>query len=215
MRQVLKQDADETAEPGEDARYRFCAVTRERLPIEALIRFVEGPEGQIVPDLRTKLPGRGVWVSLARSRLTEAIASKAFQRGLKRPVQVDAGLPVLVDNLLLKYALDALSFANKAGSLILGYERVLQTIAEHKAMRLFHASDAGADGVAKLDSKYRMAASQGEMVTVPPSSIDCFSIAQLSLALGRSNVVHGALIDAPASRNFIEQTGRLMRYRSS
>jgi uncharacterized protein len=42
---------------------RRCVLTRQRLPKERMIRFVVGPDRQIVPDLAAKLPGRGIWLS--------------------------------------------------------------------------------------------------------------------------------------------------------
>jgi len=215
MKHALQRELTDTVEPGEDARHRLCAVTRERLPIEDMIRFVAGPEGRVVPDLKHKLPGRGIWVVLAKSKVVDAIARKVFTRGLKRPVEADPALPDLIEDLLQKQALDALSFANKAGCLILGFERVGMAIAERKAFRLLHASDAGADGTGKLDAKQRNARPDDlEPVASPPQCIVCFSNSQLSLALAKPNVVHGALIDAPAARNFVERTERLLRYRS-
>ena len=216
MKHALQQELTEQAEPGEDARHRLCAVTRERLPIEDMIRFVAGPDGKVVPDLKHKLPGRGVWVTLAKTKVADAIARKTFARGLKKPVEANPALPNLIEDLLHKHALDALSFANKAGCLILGFERVAITITERKALRLLHANDAGADGTGKLEAKLRTALANGpDAAASPPLSIDCFSNSQLSLALAKPNVVHGALIDAPAARNFVEQTERLRRYRSS
>ena len=38
---------------------RTCIVTREVGPPDAMIRFVVGPDGVVVPDLRHRLPGRG------------------------------------------------------------------------------------------------------------------------------------------------------------
>lgn len=200
MRAALRDELREGAEPGEDARHRLCAVTRERKAIEDLIRFVADPAGQVVPDLLHKLPGRGVWVSLSKAKVAEAIRTKAFSRGLKRPVEADATLADLIEAQLEHQALQALSIANKAGALILGFERVLAAVEKNDGVTLIHASDAGADGVAKLRSQR--------------PSVTLFSGVQLSLALGRPNVVHGALIDAPATANFIERTVRLTRYRS-
>jgi uncharacterized protein len=215
MKHALQRELTDASEPGEDARHRLCAVTRERLHIDAMIRFVAGPDGKVVPDLRCKLPGRGIWVTLAKTKVADAIARKAFGRGLKKPVEADPALPELIEHLLQKQALDALSFANKAGCLILGFERVVMTITDRKAYRLLHASDAGADGTSKLAAKQRTALTNGpDAAASPPPSIDCFSNLQLSLALAKPNVVHGALIDAPAARNFVEQTERLLRYGS-
>ena len=206
-----KLDVIDQEDACQDPRHRLCAVTRTARPIAELIRFVEGPGGAIVPDLRHKLPGRGVWVTAGRSSLVAAVGGKAFARSLKHPVTVDAQLPALVDKLLMKLALDALSFVNKAGALTLGFERVLEAINGSKTIALVHASDAAADGLRKLDGRHKNLAPEGSEL----KSISCFSNEQLSLALGRPNVVHAALFEAPASRNFIEQTGRLLRFRSS
>ena len=46
----------------EDGSQRTCIVTRAKLPPDELLRFVLAPDGQVVPDLKRKLPGRGVWV---------------------------------------------------------------------------------------------------------------------------------------------------------
>jgi predicted RNA-binding protein YlxR (DUF448 family) len=190
----------------EDARHRLCALTRQVRPIDELVRFVAGPEDQIVPDLARKLPGRGVWVTGTKAQLAMAIKAKAFERSLKRPVGVPEGLLDQIDALLAKRALEALSLSNKAGALVLGFEKLREALRAGRIVSLVHASDAARDGVDKLDGLLEHSGA--------PTSIVCFSNSQLSLALGRPNVVHAGLIDAPASLNFIEQTGRLLRYRS-
>ncbi len=38
----------------------MCAVTRQVAPTDDLIRFVLSPTGEVVPDLKRKLPGRGL-----------------------------------------------------------------------------------------------------------------------------------------------------------
>src|SRR5690606_38506391 len=103
---------------------RTCVVTREQRPPEDLIRFVPGPDGQIVPDVGRRLPGRGVWVTAERGAVAEAVKRKAFSKGLKRQVTAAADLPDLVERLLMKRATDALSLANKAGLVTTGFTRV-------------------------------------------------------------------------------------------
>jgi len=73
---------------------RFCAATGVVTPVDVMIRFVVGPDGNAVPDLKRKLPGRGLWVTATREALKLAVSRKAFARGFKR--QVTAG-PELVD----------------------------------------------------------------------------------------------------------------------
>lgn len=198
----------------ENPRHRLCAATRLPRPIDELIRFVEGPDGRMVPDLRRRLPGRGVWLTADRATVDAGIKAKAFQRSLKHPVQVDPALGALVDGLLQQHALEALSLANKAGALTTGNDRVIEAIEGRDLLLLLHASDAAAGGVAKLDKRLANArSSDARPHGQGPKSINCFSNEQLSLALGRPNVVHAAIFDAPAASNFIAQTERLLRYR--
>lgn len=58
---TIAADEDEP----ETGPLRRCVVTRESLPKERMIRFVLGPDRQVVPDLAAKLPGRGMWLSAA------------------------------------------------------------------------------------------------------------------------------------------------------
>jgi hypothetical protein len=44
--------------------------------------------------------------------------------------------------------------------------------------------------------------------------VDAFTSAQLDLALGRSNVVHAALLAGPESETFLARTARLERFRT-
>ena len=60
---------------------RRCIVTGETQPKAGLIRFVAGPDGQVVPDLAEKLPGRGFWVVADRQALDRAAAKGLFSRG--------------------------------------------------------------------------------------------------------------------------------------
>ena len=75
-----------------DGPERKCIVTGEVLPKAALIRFVVGPDGVVVPDIAGKLPGRGVYVSADRAALEKAVAKRLFARGFKRPVTVPEGM---------------------------------------------------------------------------------------------------------------------------
>ena len=71
---------------------RMCAVTREVRPIDELIRFVVAPEGEVVPDLKRKLPGRGLWVSARGRRLRKRSGVTNLAEGFKREVRAGATL---------------------------------------------------------------------------------------------------------------------------
>src|SRR6516164_151224 len=88
--------ADRGPRRGAGSLARMCIVTREVRPVAELIRFVAGPDG-LVPDLKRRLPGRGVWVSARRSDVETAVKRRAFQKSLRADVKVPSGLAEMVD----------------------------------------------------------------------------------------------------------------------
>jgi predicted RNA-binding protein YlxR (DUF448 family) len=190
---------------------RTCVVTRaERRPAE-LLRFVLGPDDEIFPDVACRLPGRGVWVALDRETVATAVRTKAFSRSLKRNANASADLPQLVERLLVERSLAALAMANKAGLVLAGNTKVETVIAAGEAAALVHAAEAAVDGAAKLDRRYTAMCRD---LGLPVRIVSGFAIDQLSLALGRSNVVHAALKKGGAAELFINEVARLRQFRS-
>jgi predicted RNA-binding protein YlxR (DUF448 family) len=186
---------------------RFCIATGEAKSIGEMIRYVVAPDGSIVPDILHKLPGRGAWVTASRAALRTAIERKSFARAFRGKGVADAGLSALVERLLQRSALDAISMANKAGQVVSGFGQVKAALGRGGIEILVHASDAGADGIQKLDGVKTIG--NGEK----PAIIRLFSGEQLDLALGRPNVVHAALFGHPASRVFLAHSLRYQRWR--
>jgi hypothetical protein len=204
---------DQDGEAG-DSSLRLCAVSRARKPPEELIRFAVGPDGAMVPDLARRLPGRGVWVDATREAVAAAVRQKAFARSLKSQVTVPADLAAMVERLMARRLCEALSIANKAGLVVAGFTRVQEMIAQQRAVVLIHAADAAQDGVGKLDRQFKgqfkgLCRSDG-----PPAAIVReLATAEMSLAMGRPNVVHAAAAEGGATRRLIEEARRLGRYR--
>lgn len=187
---------------------RRCALTRDRLPKQELIRFVLAPSGEIVPDLKERLPGRGVWITAARDKVAEAAKRNVFAKALKTQVGAPADLADRVDRLLAESALGALALANKAGEVVFGAAKVEEAIAKGRVTALIHASDAAADGCRKLDGKFAASAKNSAR---PP--IQLFSADELGLASGRTNVIHAAVIQGGAAAKFLAGASRVERYR--
>jgi predicted RNA-binding protein YlxR (DUF448 family) len=201
-------DDDIDAGPRRASPERLCIVTRVVKPTTEMIRFVVGPDGAVVPDVKHKLPGRGVWVTATRGVVAAALARKTFGRSFKREVRVAADLVEITDDLLTRWALDALAIAHKAGAVAAGFSKAEAALSGDKAVALIHAADASPDGVRKLGGAVRRRSDRdGPMV------IDMFTSAQLDLALGRPNVVHAAVLAGPASAGFVARCHRLERFR--
>jgi uncharacterized protein len=191
---------------------RLCTVTRAELPPEDLIRFVRGPDGQLVPDLEMRLPGRGVWLTCDRKIVEKAIKTKAFGRSLKADVAISTDLADRLDAMLLRRATDALALANKAGRITSGFQQVDAALEKGNVAVLVQGADAAVDGRGKLDRKFK--AIQRERGAKAPI-IDILTIAQMSLAIGRSSVVHAALLPGGLAKRFQREAERVSRYRSS
>jgi predicted RNA-binding protein YlxR (DUF448 family) len=207
----LRQAAAEQRHKGQDGAQdsvRACALTRLRRSRDELIRFVLGPDAKIVPDLKEKLPGRGVWLTAAHDVVAEAAKRNVFARALKTDAKVPEGLASQVDRLLADAALSALSLANKAGGVVFGNAKVEEAIAKDRVLALIHAQEAAEDGCRKLDGKAR-----GMRDGAPSLAVRAFSADELGLASGRTNVIHAALIQGGAARNVLAAASRLERYR--
>jgi predicted RNA-binding protein YlxR (DUF448 family) len=203
--------------PKKDGPERSCVVSRAVKPPEDLIRFVVGPDGALTPDLRCKLPGRGVWTSLSARTVAEAVKRKAFERSLKAKITVPTDLVAMIDSLMLRDAQQALAMANKAGLVQAGFAKVEAVIGSGRCAAVIEASDGAEDGRRKIGQALRRAEiareSEGLKRRTPPV-VAIFAAADLELALGRAHVIHAALAPGPAAEGFLSRWRRLVRYRT-
>ena len=190
---------------------RTCIVTREICDPARLIRFVAGPDGSVVPDLKRKLPGRGVWVTARRDHVENAVGKSLFARGLKTSAKADAELPGRVETLLAEAALGALGLARKAGQCVTGSGKVDDAIRAEKAIGALHATDGAEDGLRKV--KQAAIAAAGGGAGIPVWRV--FTTDEMSLALGAAHVIHAALIEGGAARKCARSIAALAAYRSS
>ncbi|MET0446305.1 MAG: RNA-binding protein, partial [Pseudorhodoplanes sp.] len=193
------------------ATERMCVVSRDVKPVEDLLRFVVDPDGSVVADIKRNLPGRGLWISANRDAIEQAVKRNLFAKGFKRDVKADPGLAETVGRLLERSALDALAIAGKAGEVATGFSKVEVAIGRGGLIGLLHASDGSEDGLRKLEALLRR--NQEEDSPEIPV-IRAFSGMQLDLALGRSNVIHAALLAGPASQGFLTRCQRMLRFRT-
>jgi predicted RNA-binding protein YlxR (DUF448 family) len=177
---------------------RRCIVTREILPKSALVRFVVGPGGEIVPDLSERLPGRGLWVKAERAVLAMAVAKNHFARAAQAPVRVSADLADRTTALLAQRCLSSVGLARRAGQAVCGFEKVRQALRHGRVRVILAAADAAPHGRAKLRA---LAAGR--------PTIALFSGAELSSAFGREHVVHAALTSGNLAERFVADTARL------
>jgi predicted RNA-binding protein YlxR (DUF448 family) len=186
---------------------RMCIVTRNVRPVDELVRFVIAPDGTVVPDLKGRLPGRGVWVTATADAIDLAERRRLFARGFHETVSVAPGLAERTDARMLAGLVGALGLARKAGTIVTGFGKVEAALASGKAIGIIHASDAADDGIKKLES----AARRSGLAALPV--IRLLSSDQLDLALGGANVIHAALLAGGPSEAVLERASALARFR--
>lgn len=180
-----------------DGPERKCLATGEVQPKGGLVRFVMGPDGQVVPDVVGKLPGRGVWVSASRAALDMAVKKKLFARGFKAQVSVPDDLVDQVEQLLARRLIDLISLARKSGDAVAGYEKVKDLLAKEDARVLIQASDGSARGKTKLSTPHF------------GTYVGWLTADELGMAFGRQTVIHAAVASGGLSQRVVEEAQRL------
>ncbi len=207
---------DEGLTPTTDGPIRKCILSGDRETRAHLVRLVLSPDGEVLPDVRAKAPGRGAWIGVTKAELEAALGPKGKLKGVLArafktgDIRIPADLPERIEAQLRRGALDRLGLEAKAGAVVTGGEKLDKAARSGKLHALFHASDAGADGAGKLAQAWRVGSDRegsglkGLVLPVPRTI--------LSLALGRENVVHAGLTDPRAAKRVSDALARWLHF---
>ena len=190
-------------------RERRCIVSGEVLPDSKLIRFVVSPDAVVTPDIAAKLPGRGIWVGATSAALKTAIAKNLFTKAAKANVKVAEDLAIRVEAQLVARIQSDLGMARRAGLLLMGFDTVLRALqSDAPPALLIEASDGADDGKRKI-----FGASHARGLKI--QTIECLTSAELSVAVGRENVIHAALKSGRLQERLSLDAERLSGFRSA
>jgi uncharacterized protein len=185
-------------------RERRDLVSHEVMDESRLIRFVAGPDGQVVPDLGRKLPGRGLWVEASRASVEAAVKKNGFTRAAKTKLTAPADLADVVERLLFRRCLDQLGLARREGVLISGFEKSAANLRAGKVAWVIEAADGSADGRRKI-----LALARHQTAKV----CGAFTVDDLSLALGLENAIHAVLLAGGRADRWTIEVERLAGFR--
>lgn len=182
--------------------HRRCIATGELHDRARLLRFVVSPDGEIVPDVAARLPGRGLWLTPRRDIVDRAVAKRLFARAARRPVQTPAGLADRIEALLTQRCGDALGLARRAGQAVAGFERVTEMTQRGKAGLLVFALDGAENGRRRLAALGRGVPMAGALTG-----------AELGAAFNRDRVAHVAIGPGPLADRLATDMRRLAGFR--
>ncbi|MBI5165970.1 MAG: RNA-binding protein [Magnetospirillum sp.] len=197
MTAAVEDDDDEPGGPE-----RRCIVTGTVGPKAEMLRFAIAPDGEVVPDVDARLPGRGIWLCARRDVVNTAVSKRLFARAARRSVVAPADLAVRVETLLVRRCLDAIGLARRAGQAVCGFEKVHALLKERKAAVLVEARDAAEGGRGKL-----RALSSGLPV------VEAFDAAELGGLFGRDAAMHVALSPGGLADRVVATAGLLAGFR--
>ena len=177
---------------------RRCILTGAHGPRAALVRLAISPDGDVVPDVLARAPGRGAWIGVTRADLAAALSAGKLKGALARAFKgavltIPATLADDIDTAFRRTILSQLGLAARSGAMLNGAEKVDVAARSGQVALLAHASDAADDGRRKRDQSWRVgedAEGSGMAGRILPFDRD-----SLSAALGRDNVVHIAVTD--------------------
>ncbi len=183
---------------------RKCVVTNNRLEPHKMIRFVTDMNGVIFPDLGTKLPGRGAYVTANHDIMAKAIATGRLAAALEGKNPAD-DWTARIDQLLLKRCQDALAMGRRSGITLGGGGKIR---AEGSAIGLIIADDASPREARALcgdvDHDWVIAALKSHELGVP--------FGRQSIAFAA--ILHGGMRGVKGqSRKLAEELHRLSSYR--
>ena len=138
---------------------RTCILSRREGTRDALLRLALSPDGEVLPDVRARAPGRGAWLGVDRAALDAAMAKGKLRGALARafkgaPLSVPDDLARRIEGALARDCLDRLGLEARAGMLVAGSERIEAAARKGEVHLLLHAADARArlaDHAAGLD----------------------------------------------------------------
>jgi len=169
------------SEDPETGPLRRCLVLRESYPREAMLRFVIGPEQNLVFDISATLPGRGMWLSASGDVIQKSLKQGVFSRAAKQRLNVPADLRERVEAALRRRVCERIGLARRAGDAISGFEKAREWLAQGKAALVVQAADGSPEERARFLG--------GRDVPV----VAMLTAAELGRIFGREQAVHVAI----------------------
>jgi predicted RNA-binding protein YlxR (DUF448 family) len=193
----LAETPDDEPDP-DSGPQRRCIVTRATGDRAKMIRFVLGPDRQVVPDLAAKLPGRGMWLSARADVLETARTKGAFARVARGPVTVPSDLAAVVKAGMVRRVTDHLGLARRAGQAVAGFGKAREWVTLGRAAGVVQADDGS------LEERSRLLSGARAIWVASP-----LPAAALGAVFGRDHVVHVAVAPGRLAETLLNEIERL------
>ena len=182
---------------------RTCLGCRQVKDQAQLIRFVRSPDGDVLADLKGRLPGRGAYLCNSRDCLETAVSRKQFDRTFRQTCQATT-VDHLVDCIaqeLLAHMASLLGMARKSAQFVSGGNAVQDALSRRKPLAVVVLAR---DVSPQIGEKVRRKAEAQNVVTTK-----LFDKLELGRILGRAQRSVVGLPDGKLAEAFLND---LLRY---
>ena len=182
---------------------RTCLGCRQVKDQDQLIRFVRSPDGDVLADLKGRLPGRGAYLCNSRECLETAVSRKQFDRTFRQVCQ-SATVDGLVDGIaqeLLAHMASLRGMARKSAQFVSGGNAVQDALSRRKPLAVVILAR---DVSPQIGEKVRRKAEAQNVVTTK-----LFDKLELGRILGRAQRSVVGLPDGKLAEAFLND---LLRY---
>ncbi len=182
---------------------RTCLGCRQVKDQSQLIRFVRSPNGEVLADLKGRLPGRGAYLCNSRECIETAVSRKQFDRTFRQACQPIAAeqLVAAVAQELLAHMASLLGMARKSAKFVSGGNAVQDALVRKKPLAVVILAG---DISPQIGEKVRRKAEKQEIVTTK-----LFDKLELGRILGRAERSVVGLPDGKLAEAFLDD---LLRY---
>lgn len=162
-----------------------------------MIRFVLGPNRELVPDLAGRLPGRGLWLSAEADVLERALVRGAFAKAARGPVHSPPDLRQRIEDGLRSRIRDLVGFARRGGQAVCGWQAAKEMLLAGRCGLLVEARDGSTAERQRL-------LGHREIAVVTP-----LDAAALGAVFGRDRAVHVAVAPGRMAESIAAEAARL------
>jgi len=208
---VAEREATPKNSHGHKPKERKDIASGELRDPADMLRLAFGPDGQIVPDIYAKLPGRGAWIEASREAVDKAVRAGAFARSAKRKVTIPDNFADMIEAGLSARVLGMIGMAKRAGQLESGFENVRSCARTGELAVRIEACDGQPDGRSKI--RVVVKALSKELETPMPTLLGCFNSAELGKVVGRDNMVHACVHNGKMAKALLHEIDRLAGFR--
>lgn len=159
---------------------------------ENRLKLVMFKNGEIIPDLFDKLPGKSFWVDFNKAKINDVIEKKNQLLNDKEKIISYEKICSIVLNQIKKNIFSKVSMAKKSGYAVSGYKNVKASIVSSNVSILFHAYDGSKKELGRLMSG-----------PIPFRIIKLFNSTELGKIFNKDQVVHCSIQNCGIAKSLL------------